>query len=284
MIENIPLDPRVNAFRPDMADVSLKPFVKAERYVEPRLQQCVCGIVPLLVAPDPTAPRISEIRYGEFVDVLEQRANGYAWVQNRNDRAVGYMMARDSLSEGIAALMNRINVLHTFVYAKPDLNSPVIDRLTLGSYVSLDGDAGDYYPLASGGFVFKKHVAPTDEVACADYVFTAGQLLNVPYLQGGRTPLGIDGAGLVQFTLDLAGYDCPRFDDQQRETFGRPLPCHWRDAIWRRGDLVFFEGHAGIMTGFDHIINADPSCMQVVVEPLADLVGRGHTILAAGRP
>lgn len=284
MMASVSLDPRVNAFRPDLADASLRAFVKAKRYVEPSLFQCVRGVMPLWAAPNADAARLSEIRYGEFLDVLELRDDGFAWAQNRNDRCVGYIDAEGTLSQTIAAMMNRVSALATFVYIQPDLKSSVLDRLTLGSFVSLDGEAGDFYPLASGGFVFKKHVAPADEVLCRDYVFTAGQLLNVPFLSGGRAPLGLDASGLVQFVLDIAGIDSPRYLDQQRELFGHPLPCHWQDVVWRRGDLVFFEDHAGIMTSYDHLIHASPERMQVTVEPLAQVVDSGRKIVSAGRP
>lgn len=281
---SVSLDPRVNAFRPDLADASLRAFVKAKTYAEPSLYQCVRGVVPLWKTPQEDAVRVSEIRYGEFLDVLELRDDGYAWVQNRNDRYVGYIDAEGTLSQTIAAMMNRISAMATFVYVEPDVKSSVLDRLTLGSFVSLDGEAGNFYPLASGGYVFKDHVAPADEVLCRDYVFTAGQLLNAPYLWGGRTPLGVDCSGLVQLVLDLAGIDSPRDSDQQRELFGHPLPCHWRDVMWKRGDLIFFEDHVGIMADADHLIHASPERMLVAVEPLAQVVDEGRKMIAAGHP
>jgi len=110
-------------------------------------------------------------------------------------------------------------------------------------------------------------------------------MLHTPYLWGGRTPRGIDCSGLVQLSLEMAGIECPRDSDQQREAFGKPLPYHWRDMPWRRGDLVFFEGHVGIMTGVDSLIHASAFHMEVTVEPLIDAVfGRGTDIIAMGRP
>ncbi len=118
-----------------------------------------------------------------------------------------------------------------------------------------------------------------------DYVFTAGRLLNVPYLWGGRTPKGIDCSGLVQLALEMAGIDCPRDSDQQREAFGKPLACHWRDVEWKRGDLVFFSGHVGIMTGTEQLIHASGHHMLVTAEPLIEAVNaRGIEVEAAGRP
>lgn len=281
------LDSRIHAFRPDLADLSLKGAVTADRFVEPRLRQSVRGIVPLLAEPSPQARRLSEIRYGEFLNLFEERADGYAWVQNLTDHYVGYIALEHPLSEEVAALLNRVKVLKTFVYAEPNLKSPVKDCLTLGSFVRLVSEQGDFYELASGGFVFAAHISPAEESVTPDYVFTAGRLLGVPYLWGGRTPQGIDCSGLVQLALDVAGYECPRDSDQQRAAFGQPLPKHWRDMPWQRGDLVFFDnpGHVGIMTSHDHIIHASGTAMQVVAEPLQNLVERqGRAVMAMGRP
>ena len=281
------LDPRFNAFRADLADAALQPFVRAKKYVAPTLRRCVRGTLPLHEGPSNTSSQISEILYGEFLDLFEERKDGFAWVQSRNDRLVGYIDRTGApLSEGIAALMNRINVLRTFILESPTSQAPVLDILTLGAFVSLDGDAGDFYPLTSGGYIFKNHVAPADEVLQSDYLFTCGQLLGTPYRQGGRTPLGIDAPGLVQLALDIAGLDAPRTLEQQREMFGKPLPCHWRDVTWNRGDLVFFENpdHVAVMTGANDMISASPDHMAVTVEPLAACIARGHHLIAAGKP
>lgn len=278
-------DPRVNAYRPDLADIALRALVKAERYVEPSLRQCVQGVVPMLAEPSVKARRVSEIRYGEFLDVFEERKDGFVWVQNRSDHYVGYLPSSEGLIESIASLSNRIRVLHTFVYSEPDIKSPLMDRLTLGSYVGIMRESGDFVELASGGYIFAKHVASADDVLVPDYVYTAGRLLGVPYCWGGRTPLGIDGAGLVQLVLEMAGLEVPRDGDLQREAFGKPLEKRPEEILWRRGNIVFFEPHhVGIMTGPDHIIDASEKAMQVVGEPLRDVLARGYKIIALGIP
>ncbi len=287
MTDKPELDPRLNAYRPDLADIALGHLVKADTYVEPKLYQCTFGRAPILATPDQNAVRVSEVRYGEFLDVFEERPDGYAWVQCRNDRAVGYMQGKDAFRQTIAAMVNRVCVHRTYVYKASNRDSAVLDHLTLGSFVSLDGEDGDYYALAGGGFVYKKHIVPADEVLTSDYVFTAGTMIGTPYLTGGRTPLGIDPTGLIQLALDLAGLEAPRFFSQQLEAYGHPLPCHWRDVLWTRGDLVFFENpeHVGVMAGPDHIIHASPYTMQVTAEPLEALMAEHRPrIIAAGRP
>ncbi|MDP9127664.1 MAG: NlpC/P60 family protein [Pseudomonadota bacterium] len=277
------LDPRIHAYRADLADGTLRALIEAPRYVEPVMRQCVRGVVPVLAEPKPNAKQVSQIRYGEFLDVFETRDDGFAWVQNRIDRYVGYALSEGVFSDTIADLSFRINALRTFVYPEPDMKSPPIDELTLGAFVQPGERHGEFVGLPSGGYVFAGHILPAAESLTPDYVFTAGRLLASPYLWGGRTPKGIDCSGLVQLALDMAGWDAPRDADQQREAFGRPLEGHWRDIGWQRGDLVFFPGHVGLMTGPDHIIHANPQTMGVTVEPLFDLAIRRRDVLAMGR-
>jgi hypothetical protein len=278
-------DPRVNAFRPDLADISLSGAVAAKRFIEPVMRQSLVGVAPLLAGPLKGARLVSQIRYGEFIDVFEERGDGFAWVQNRADRYVGYLPLPHALSERIADLAYRINVLRTFLYPEPDIKFPPVDELTLGSFVSVAGKEKGFFRIAGGGYIFASHVCPAESALTPDYVFTAGRLLNTPYLWGGRTPRGIDCSGLVQLALEMAGVECPRDSDQQSEAFGKPLPHHWRDMGWKRGDLVFFKGHVGVMTGPTHMIHASAHHMRVTTEPLADMVmGRGNEITAAGSP
>jgi cell wall-associated NlpC family hydrolase len=150
--------------------------------------------------------------------------------------------------------------------------------------VSIAGEKKSFLELTNGGFVFAKHIQATEFAQTNDYVFTAGRLLHVPYLWGGRTSKGIDCSGLVQLALEMAGIDAPRDSDQQLDVFGKPLQNHWRDHTWQRGDIVFFKGadgsgHLGFMTGIDNIIHASTNSMDVTVEPLADLVMRGLEVI-----
>jgi len=271
-------DHRTNAYRPDLADASLRDTIKAEKYLEPILRQCLTGILPMLASPSADAKQTSQVKYGEFLDIFEMRDDGFAWAQNRFDRYVGYVPLKDPLGESIAMMSNRIIALRTFVYPEPDMKKPPMDELTLGSFVSVAGKKGDFLELNDGGFVFAKHIASTDAARAPDYIFTAGRMLGTPYLWGGRTPKGIDCSGLVQIALEMAGIDVPRDTDQQCDALAKPLASHWRDYAWHRGDVVFFPGHVGIMTGVDHILHASTHSMDVVVEPLAEVVARNKEV------
>ena len=42
----------------------------------------------------------------------------------------------------------------------------------------------------------------------------------------------------------------------------------------RRGDLVFWKGHIGVMTDAENLLHANAFHMQVAMEPLRDAVAR----------
>jgi cell wall-associated NlpC family hydrolase len=141
----------------------------------------------------------------------------------------------------------------------------------MNAAVHVLGMGEKYAELAGGRYAIAGHLAPIAETA-QDFVAVAEQFLGVPYSWGGKTALGLDCSGLVQTSLAAAGIDCPRDSDMQ-EDLGAPLPMDRLDAL-RRGDLVFWKGHVGIMTSADQLLHANGHFMQVIREPLATAVAR----------
>lgn len=275
-----PLDPRLNVFRPDLADIRLQGQVNAARFVTGQMARVASARLAMFAAPTGQSAMSSELRAGELVDVFE-RAHGLAWVQNRSDHYVGYV-AESGLVETIADPAWRINTLQAYIYPEPSVKTVPLDLLPYPARVAVAADLPNGWSrLTTGGYIYTRQLELAS-LCHADYVFTAGRLLHVPYLWGGRTAQGIDCSGLVQLALEIAGIDCPRDSDQQRLSFGTAPPTDWRDYPFTRGDLVFFPGHVGIMTDSSHLLHANAHHMAVTAEPLATVVERGAEILAIG--
>jgi cell wall-associated NlpC family hydrolase len=273
------LDPRLNVYRPDLADENLIGQVTAAKYVRGEMARVAQSRLAVFATPDRSGAMTSELRLGEFVDVFE-RKNGSAWVQNRSDHYVGYVAA-DGLLNTIADPAHRVANLTTYLYPDPSIKCTPLDLLPFPSRVAVAETTPDGWArLTTGGFVFAKHLEPAT-TQHQDSVFTAGRLLNVPYLWGGRTAHGIDCSGLTQMALELAGLDCLRDSDMQRNAFGVAPPSDWRNYPFSRGDLVFFPGHVGIMADATHIVNANAHYMRVVSEPLTELAARyGNEVIS----
>lgn len=259
-------DPNVNAYRPDLASTRLSGVVKARRFVDGERRQARLGTVPLRQAPSADARQVSELLFGEAFVVLEDK-DGWSWGQCEDDDYVGYAESAALRTEPLQPT-HRIGALRAHVFSEPDLKSPALGCVSLGSLVAVTERSGSFAGLADGGWLHQVALAPLDAVE-PDFVATAMRYLGVPYLWGGRSALGLDCSGLVQIALNRADIACPRDCYMQLDTVGDGVPL---DAPYRRGDLVVFSGHCGLMVDNSAIVHANATAMCVTVDPLSTVV------------
>lgn len=276
-------DRRRNAFRPGLADRGLADVVQAETFVEGRPAQVVVAIASIRREPRFDAMQVTEALLGETVRVFDER-EGWAWVQLDADGYVGYVSA-DALANDIVSATHRIAVPATFVYPQPSLKSQPAEALTLNARVPVAGDDGEYARLANGRFVFRGHLRQLSDRE-TDYVAVAARFLHVPYYWGGKSVHGLDCSGLVQLAFEACGLPCPRDSDMQEVELGEAVPAGDL-ALLQRGDLVFWDGHVGIMADGVTLLHANGFHMMVVEEPLAAaaarIAGQGKNITAIRR-
>ena len=263
-------DPRVNAYRPDLADASLKGRVDAARFVPGEAFVVAAPQAPLRRAPSEQAPMETEALFGERVTVFDTDAEGWAWAQLVDDRYVGYLRS-EALSKPGQEATHKIAALRTFAFSAPDIKSPPLIALPLGARVAVLGEAEDrnarYAMIAPAGAVVMQHVEPVQSRA-PDCTTIAERFLGTPYLWGGKTNLGIDCSGLVQVALKASGFPAPRDTDLQEAEVGGALPLDAGVPPLRRGDLVFWPGHVGIMRDGKTLLHANSHHMAVASEPL----------------
>jgi len=271
------LDPRVNVFRPDLADARLEGEVAADRFVAGEPRRIVAPLAAIRRAPRSDAAIDSEALKGEIVHVFEETVEGWAWVQLATDGYVGYVSS-DALGPVDPAPTHRVTALRTFVYPAADMKLPPVAALSLGSLLAL-GPAAEtrntpYFWLADfSGAVVARHVETLDAPPAADFVAVAERFLNLPYLWGGRSSLGLDCSGLVQLSLAAAGVQAPRDTGQQEGAIGALVEGGLAGTL-QRGDLVFWKGHVGILRDPETLLHASGLQMMVVSEPLAQVLSR----------
>ena len=265
------LDRRLHAFRPDLAELALKGQVEADRFVSPQPASINRPVVALRPKPDLTIGIDSELLMGEEVRVFE-RNNGWAWVQAVDDDYVGYL-PEDALAP-VVAPTHVVAAPRTFVYSGADLRFPTRMALSMGSRLTITGEAETrgtrYLLLADGGALVARHLRPLLEPAAVDYVSVAALFLETPYLWGGKSGFGIDCSGLVQLSMRMAGHKAPRDSDMQARGLGAPIE---RQDL-KRGDLVFWKGHVAIMEDETRMIHANGNTMSVARETLEAAIER----------
>lgn len=271
------LDRRLHAYRPDLADSRLRGKVEAARFVDGVPARIAAPLAPLKRVPRSDASLDSELICGESVLVFDEAAEGWSFVQNDSDGYVGYVPT-DALGPILPEPTHRVSALRTFIYPGPDMKVPALDALSLGARVTIAREAetrGTRYGLLAGGrgAVVTAHLDPADAPPEPDFVAVAERFTGLPYLWGGRSSLGLDCSALVQLSLAAAGHRAPRDTDMQENALGRAVE-GGRSGRLRRGDLVFWRGHVGIMIDGEYLVHASGHHMTVVIEPLAEAVSR----------
>ncbi|MAM11420.1 MAG: peptidase P60 [Rhizobiaceae bacterium] len=266
------LDRRLHAFRPDLADARLSGIVHADRFAVPTPAQIIVPVAPLRPKPSEAAFIDSQLLFGEIVDIFE-RKSGWAWVQSRFDGYVGYL-PEAMVAEGERQASHVISVPRTFLYPEAELKAGPVCALSMGCRLTFIDEAemrgSRYYLCSDGTAVFADHCFPLGRPFERDPVKTALRFLETPYLWGGRSGFGLDCSALIQMAMMMAGIAVPRDSDMQELMEGEPVT---RRAL-KRGDLVFWKGHVGIMEDAKTLVHANGATMRVTRENLDHAITR----------
>ena len=265
-------DPRVTPARADLAAKELEGKVPAARYVDGHLYEVIEPQTPLRGEPRPDAPLTTEALKGERVRIYDMNAEGWAWGQLAADGYVGWLSANALAPPGLPPT-HKVAALRTLVFPGPSIKLPPLEALSLGAHLAVARIADRMAVTSAGGYVPAAHLASVGHYE-TDFVAVAERFVGVPYLWGGKTMLGLDCSGLVQVALTACGISCPRDSDMQEAALGVPFEHAAGLADLKRGDLIFWKGHVGIVSDPATLIHANAFHMAVTIEPLADAVER----------
>ncbi len=219
---------------------------------------CPVTAAPIRMSASHRSEMASQLLFGEIVECLEEKGRQWTKVRCCHDEYIGWM-ATDQLlliDEPTRRLAER-DYAYVFDLFQPLMSSQHFQPVTVGA--RLPGFDGMRFHLGldtftfSGQAIFPHDVKPTVELV----VKVARRLLNVPFMWGGRSPLGIDGPALVQLVYSLMGQALPRTADMQIR-HGESV--HFMETT-QPGDIAFFENnhgritHSGIILPYSQIIH-----------------------------
>ena len=269
-------DPRITAHRGDLADVALAGKMFAPHYAVPMPMRCSAPKAMLRKHSGKDHEAISELLHGEDFHVLDI-AGDWAWGYCGHDGYVGYVPVHALQHEKKTPVPTHLIFARAaLIFIEPDFKSGVMKRLPMGARIACGeaSECGNFLKTGKG-FVHVRHVQPIGTKVVFDgtngTAALAEQLVGAPYLWGGRSGDGLDCSGLIQMILMLTGVDAPRDSDQQLAALGEEIA---EGEALRRGDLVFFPDHVGLMIDNERIIHANSHMMQVAIESLDDVVAR----------
>lgn len=211
---------------------------------------CNLSLVPLRLEPSDRSELVSQVLYGDYFKVIEQRKS-WSKIRLAFDKYEGWIDNKqyiEIIEQNYSALLkSKPKVSHDLVeFIQDETNQ--LHPILLGS--SLNGLSllkHNYDGHAFEGKNKKNHL-----------IKTAFLYLNTPYLWGGKTPFGIDCSGFTQMVYKLNGYKLLR-DASQQATQGEALSFIEESEP---GDLAFFDNnegqiiHVGIIMKDNYIIHA----------------------------
>lgn len=268
-----PLDPRLHPYKRDVAAKHLEGQVQSDSFVDGVLHQVGKPITDIL-SDEGGQSRTSQALYGEPFMVYQTKGD-WAWGQLLTDNYVGWISKSALSSAGEEMPTHRIVVPLT---RATDNSIKVLGAgpLPMGARVHVSdraieiGGSSATFMQTDFGAIPASHLTPLDHTV-PDWPAVAETFLHTPYVWGGRSGTGIDCSALVQLALQQAGVACPRDSDMQEQTLGLPVD---RGEVLRRGDLVFWPGHVGVMMGETNLLHANAYAMSTAVEPLSAVEAR----------
>ena len=265
-----PFDPRVTPARPDLAAESLRGKVEAARFVAGEAFRIVAPTAPLRRAPDVEAPLDTEALYGEAVVVYEARGD-WRWAQLARDGYVGYLPA--------AALGPPRAPTHRSPRSNPRLSRTVHQAAAALRVVVRRTRRSRAFRRRFCRR--RRRLVPLRQAPRADRRARARfrrrrRALSRDALSVGRAHQrgdrllrpGADRAAWRRESPRRATATCRR----RRSASRCRATTRWR--CLRRGDLVFWKGHVGIMRDAATLLHANGWAMKVASEPLAEARAR----------
>lgn len=221
---------------------------------------CTVSIMPLRAASDDRSEMVSQVLFGETLEVLEQSAN-WAYVRISFDNYQGWADPKQFTIIDDEE-MNRIGTSKMFystdlVQVVSTKKSIQMIPLVMGSH--LPTLMHNKFTISNQEYTYEGSAnISTITPKRKSIIENAMTFINAPYLWGGKSPFGIDCSGLTQTVFKVSGISLARdasLQAKQGETVN-----FITDA--KVGDLAFFDNndgtiiHVGILLGDNKILHA----------------------------
>jgi len=208
-------------------------------------------------APSAKSQMVNQLLFGELITINDTKGD-WLLIETVDDRYAGWVCRNEikKLSDSEFTGLNDSERFYLHTLSAQVRAKDAIIPVFRGS--QFHGWEEGTFTVAGESFYYKKavHKIPA-EVGSREVLSVAANYLSVPYLWGGRSPMGIDGAGLVQMAYKMNGIMLPRDAAQQINKGEQVMFVEAAEPA----DLAFFENkegvinHVGIILGNNKILH-----------------------------
>ena len=224
--------------------------------------------------PTKTSPLETECLFGEAVEILEECLD-WVYCKLNTDNYCGWVK-KDGLGE-LKNPTHRVIVKRSFVYINNNPKSNSLFYLPMGAKIFVENIKFNWAAIIfyynnkiQSGYVPSKHIVKLDHKV-KDWVEFAQLLEGTPYRWGGRDTIGLDCSALLQLSYQTYGETIPRNTSQQIQLKKKNIK-NINDL--KRGCVIFWKGHVGIMIDSLNCIHANSFHMKTKTEPLFQIIRR----------
>lgn len=217
---------------------------------------CHLSVVSLRKSPSNRSEQVSQLLFGEVVEVIEKKGKQWAKVRCTWDHVIGWV-AMNQITPITDKEFKTFSEDYSYCL---DLFQPVyfddnMVPVTLGA--RLPGFDGLKFEFNGKTCRYTGLAVERDKLGPAHLLKIAHKLMCAPHQWGGRSPLGIDSSGFIQLVYQMAGISLPRHPNQQ--VYMGEIVDFVEQAL--PGDLAFFENlkgnisHVGIVLADGKLIH-----------------------------
>ena len=236
-----------------------------------KLKQVIVTSAPLRPEPNNKSLMDTECLFGESIEIIDYKGN-YAFCKCTIDNYKGWIKVSDI--NKFKPKTHKIISLRSFLLESPEIKSKTILEIPFGSQISVGLISQNWAEVNLNnnitGFIPTQHIIDVNK-KIDNWVDTATKFLNTPYKWGGRNSRGIDCSALIQLSLQAASINIPR-DTKEQEKIDWEEIAHLYSI--KRGVLIFWKGHVGVMVDENNLLHANATSMSVKIENIDKVIER----------
>ncbi len=223
----------------------------------------------------------TECLFGEEFLIFDQHKS-WSFGKLLTDDYIGWIQNK-YLTNSIET-SHRVITKTTNIYKSNNPKSIILNVLSMGSLVKTIEEFDNWFKVEvqndfkkKYGFIPKTHLAKKSHNQY-NWLQLAENMIDIPYVWGGRSSQGIDCSALLQITIRNGGIKIPRNTQEQINFFSmsRNFKSHIinKKTIYDKGSIIFWDGHVGFLLNKNKLLHANGHHMKVVKESIFKAIER----------